>query len=342
MHVHQHHQTQPQPNELEVKLTRIELENNRLKDELREKERRLVEYTEMIAQCQTQIKLQQVNYATDFREQTVVDISTQNRMKELEKAIADRERDLLTKDTTLKTMKKDKDEAELRAETLETELAESVKQLNVQAEELKRLSTLQQDLTAAKANKAIAEKRYKETQKLCDDEQTEKQRLQEELSRVKTELEFEKKAAHAQGKKESEKDWKAKIDDLEKIARQMEENYETLQNKCKVLQEKLNKKDEEALDVTTKLLKEQSQNISLNEEIQKLQKENEQTAIGATSRVEEVEKKYLTLLDEKEKQIQDIKEEKAQIATNLEEMTETNAHLVKEITDLKPVRNAHF
>ena len=315
-------------------LSKIELERDRLRGELLEKDKRINEYEEKIVQYKTQIRQQQWTPAGGGSHGTVVDITVQARIKELELALADQDRDLLAKDVSLKTLEEDKDKAELKAETLETKLTEKEEQLNklkTKVEECnKSITDLQLELT--KANKqieegkksisdfrlnltevktqasqaAFLEKRFKDAEKCCYDQQLEKETLEKELAELKEQSEFDKNNAFTNGMKKAKDDCKAEIDDLEMKIRRKEDEYATLQTTYQVLQEQKKKKDEEFLDVKTGLEMKQKENKMLTEDVQRLEKESEKAALDASSQ-----------LVTKEKQIQEITDEKEQIAANL-------------------------
>ena len=364
-------------------LSKMELERDRLRGELLEKDKRINEYEEKIVQYRTQIRQQQWTSSPGGGSHgTVLDITVQARIKELEQAFADQARDLVAKDVSLKTLEEDKDKAELKAETLETKLTEKEQQLNnlktkveecnksiadlqldlinanSQVEEGKKsISDLNQKFTEfkaqANAQRALLEKRHKDDQKLYDDEQLEKQILKEELGKLKKLSEIDKKNAFTKGMKKAEEVWKANVDDLEAKIRRKEDEYATLLMKFEVFQELKTKKDEEALDIKTVLEKEKEDNKRLAEEVQMLEEEYHKAELDATRQ-----------LDDKEKQIQEITtviDEKEQLAFNLEknvillqqqlmetklaleQMTTKTTELEDELTDLKgKVRNIIF
>ena len=361
-------------------LTKIELERDRLREECLEKDKRINEYEEKIVQYRTQIRQQQWTPAGDGSHGTVVDTTLQARIKDLEQSLADQDRDLIAKDVSLKTLEEDKDKAELKAETLETKLTEKEQQLNnlkteveecnksiadlqlkltksnSQVEEGKKsISDLNQKFTEVKtqadAQKVFLDKRYKDTQKLYDDQQLKKQTLEEKLGELKKQSDIDKENAFTKGMKKAEENWKAKINDLEEKIRRKEDEYATLLTKYQVLQKKEKENDKVALDNKTDLEEEQKENKRLTEKVQGLEEECQKAALDATRQ-----------LDAKDKQIQEIttvKQEKEQIAVNLEknvielkqqlmesklaleQMTAQKSELEDELTDLKgTVRNS--
>ena len=364
-------------------LTKIELERDRLKEEILEKDKRVNEYENKIAQYRTQIRQQQWTPSTgDSSQGTVVDITAQARVKELEQDLADKTRDLLAKDVSLKTLEEDKDKAELEAETLKTKLLEKEEQVNnlkkVVEEHKKSIANLQLELTKANSQveegkksildlnqkltevksqadgqKAILDKRFRDAQKLYDDQQLEKQTLEEKLGKLKQQSDIDKKNYFTKGMKKAEEVWKASKDDLEAEIRRKEDEYAALLMKFEVLQEQKKEKDEEAIDIKAGLEMKQKENKRLTEKVQTLEEECQKSALDATRQ-----------LDAKEKQIQEIttvKDEKELVAANLEknviklqqqlmeakfaleQMTTQKSELEDELTDLKgTVRNTIF
>ena len=351
---------------------KIELERDRLKDELHEKDKRINEYEERIVQYKTQIRHQQLTPPTgDGSHVTVVDITPQARIKELEQTLADQARELLAKDVSLKTLEEDKDKAELKAETLETKLTEKEQQLNNLESKLeeraqsiadlhlelteanskveegkKSISDVRQKLTEVKSHAdaqiALLEKRHRDDQKLYDDQQLEKQTLEEELVKLRKQSDIDKGNAFNKGMKKAEKVWKANVDDLEATIRKKENDNANLQTRYEVLQKKKEEKEKEALNIKTYLEEEQEENKRLIEKVQRLEEECQKAAVDASGQ-----------LVAKEKQIQEIKDEKELVAANLKktvlqlqqmlkdtklelkQMTEKNTELEAKLDDLK-------
>ena len=303
------HQFHSQLEQVTRQLTKIELERDRLKEEILEKDKRVNEYEDKIVQYRTQIRQQQWTPSTgDSSQGTVMDITAQARIKELEQYLADQTRDLLAKDVSLKTLEEDKDKADLKAETLKTKLTEKEEQLNnskTKVEECnKSIANLQLELTKANsqvgegkksisdfnqkltelktqsdAQIAILNKRYKDTQKLYDDQQLEKQILEEELGKLKHQSDIDKMNAFTKGMKKAEEVWKTRSGDLEMKIRKKEDEYATLLVKFEVLQERKKEKDGEALDINTALEKEQEENKRLIKEVQRLKEECQHVSI---------------------------------------------------------------
>ena len=338
---------------------KIELERDRLKEEILEKDKRINEYEDKIVQFKTQIRQQQWTPSTgDGSQGTVVDITAQARIKELEQALADQDRDLIAKEVSLKTLEVDKDKAELKAETLETKLTEKEEQLNnskIKVEECnqsiadlrveltkansqveegkKSISDIKQELTKVKteadAQTTLLENRHRDNQKLYADQQLEKQRLEKELAELKQQSDIDKGNAFNKGMKKAEKIWKANVDDLEAKIIEKENDNADLLTRYKLLQKKKEEKEEEGLNIKSALEKEQEENKWLIEEVKRLEKECQKAAVDASGQ-----------LVVKEKQIQEIKDEKELIAANLEknnlqlqqQLTETKLE-VKQVTD---------
>ena len=377
------HQFHSHLEQVTQELAKIELERDRLRGELHEKDKRINEYEERIVLYKTQTRQQQWTPSTgDGSHGTIMDITAEARVKELEQDLADQTRDLLSKEVSLKTLEEDKDKAELKAETLETKLLEKEEQLNnlkkVVEEHKKSIANLQLELTKADsqveegkksildlnqklievkiqadAQKALLDKRFRDAQKLYDHQQLEKKTLEEKLGKLKQQSEIDKKNAFTKEMKKAEEVWKTNRDDLEMKIRRKEEEYATLLTKFVVLQEQKKEKDEEAIDIKTGLETEQKENKRLTEEFERLVEECQKAALDATRQ-----------LDAKEKQIQEIitvKDEKEQIADNLgknvvelqqqlmetkhalEQMSTKSTELEVELTDLKEmVRNITF
>ena len=303
------HQFHSQLEQVTRQLTKIELERDRLKEEILEKDKRVNEYEEKIVQYRTQIRQQQWTASTgDGRQGTVMDITAQARVKELEEDLADQTRDLLAKDVSLKTLEEDKDKAELKAETLETKLKEKEEQVNnlktnieehnqsivgLQLELTKANSQVEEGKkstldfkqkftelkTQADARIALLDKRFRDTQKFYDDQQLEKQILEEELGKLKKQSEIDKKNAFNKGMKKTEAVWKTYSDDLEMKIRMKEDEYATLLIRFDVLQEQKKETDMEALDIKTDFEKEQEENKRLIKEVQRLEEECQHVSI---------------------------------------------------------------
>ena len=303
------HQFHTQLEQVTRDLNKTELERNRLKKEILEKDKRINEYEERIVQYRTQIRQQQWTSSTGNGSLgTVLDITAQARVKELEQDLADQTRDLLAKDVSLKTLEEDKDKAELKAETLEMKLLEKEKQVNnlkTKVEECNRsisdlqleltkanseieerkksISDLNQKLTKVKtqanAQTTILENRHRNNQKLFADQQLEKQRLEEKLIKLKKQSDIDKNNSFTKGLKKAEEIWKASRDDLEAEIRRKENEYAALLTKFEVLQEQKKETDMEALDIKTDLEKEQEENKRLIKEVQRLEEECQHVSI---------------------------------------------------------------
>ena len=363
------------------KLAKIELERDRLKEEIVEKDKRINEYEDKIVQFKTQIRQQQWTPSTgDGSHRTVVDITAEARIKELEQALADQTRDLLAKEVSLKTLEEDKDKPELKGETLETKLTEKEEQLNnlktkveecdksiadlqleltkanSQVEEGKKsLSDLRRKLTEvqtqADAQKAILDKRYRDAQNLYDDQQLEKQRLEKELAELKQQSDIDKDNAFNKGLKKAEKIWKANVDDLEATIRKKVNDNADLLTRYELLQKK--KEEKEGLNIKSALEKEQEENKRLIEKVQRLEEECQKAILDATRQLDAIEKQIqeiTTVKDEKEqiadnlgKNIVELQEQLMKIKRALEQMTTKSTELEVELTDLKEkVRNITF
>ena len=256
--------------QLVQELAKVELERNRYEKEVEQKQQRLQEYENQIAQYKAKVL-----YSGSLI--SPVDHSYDTRMKELEDCLTEQKCDLVTKDAKIEKLEsavesKNDELVELR-EQLDNEKAEMEKERNVMKQsqdtkesELKQnMAKLQCDLDQAIAAKSLTERQLKSIRKRYDEEKQQFQRVNEEFERTREQLKLKEESS------ENIEDVRIKLkDEITELKQTLETNKEYLfisQAKAKHLQQQLDKKAEGHSDLKNDLEIEKKKSERLEKEV---------------------------------------------------------------------------
>ena len=190
--------------QLAQELAKVELERDRYKNEVEQKQQRLQEYETEIAQYRTKALY-------PGGQHSLVDYSREIRIKELEDSLTEHKRDLVTKDAKIKQLE----------DQLDNEKVEMEKERNVMKQshdtkerELKQnMFKLQNDLDQAKATKSVAEAQLKSIRKQYDEQRQQLQQINEEFGRTRKMVELKEETS--QNMEQVKSQMKAEITTLE-------------------------------------------------------------------------------------------------------------------------------
>ena len=280
-------------------LAKVELERDRYKNEVEQKQQRLQEYEEQIAQYKTKALY-------SGGQHSIVDHSHETRIKELEESLTEHKRDLVTKEAKIKQLE----------DQLENEKERSVmkQSQDTKERELKQnMAKLQNDLDQAKAAKSTTEGQLKSVSKQYDEQRQQLQQSVEELGRTRKQLELKEESN--QNIEEIRSKLKAEITALEQTIEKSK--IELIQSKTKVkhVQHELHKKSEELSDLQNDLVREKKEIKRLEKEVQSLMVENQQTKLKMITRIDAME-------EDCKKQVYQLtiaRDEKTQLAADHEE-----------------------
>ena len=278
--------------QLAQELAKVELERDRYKYEVEQKQQRLQEYEEQIAQYKTKALY-------SGGQHSVVDHSHKTRIKELEGNI-------VTKDAKIKQLQ---DQLENEKERSAMKQSQDTKE-----RELKQnMAKLQSELDQARAAKSITEAQFKSISKQYDKQRQQLQQLDEELGRTRKKLELKEESS--QNIEELKSKQKAEIIALEQIIEKNKEDLCISQAKAKHLQHQFDKKDQEYDDLKNDLVTGNERIRKLEKEVQSLMVENQQTELKMITRFDAME-------EDCKKQVYQLtiaRDEKAQLAADQEE-----------------------
>ena len=191
--------------QLAQKLAKVEVERDRYKYEVEQKQQRLQDYENQIAQYKAKALY-------SGGQVSAVNHSYETRMKELEDSLTEHKRDLVTKEAKIKQLE----------DQLDNEKAEMEKEKNVMKQsqdtmerELKQnMAKLQSDLDHAKATKSVIEGQFKSIRKQYDEQRQQLQNLNEEFGRARKMMKLKEESS--QNMEEVKSKMKAEIITLEK------------------------------------------------------------------------------------------------------------------------------
>ena len=313
--------------QLAQELAKVELERDRYKNEVEQKQQRLQEYETEIAQYR-------LKALYPGGQHSVVDHSHEIRIKELEDSLNEHKRDLVTRDVIIKQLE----------DQLDNEKAEMKKERNVMKQshdtkerELKQnIAKLQNDLDQAKATKSVTETQLKTIRKQYDEQRQQLQQIDEELGRTRKQLELKEESN--QNIEEIRSKLKAEIATLEQTIEKNKEELIQSKTKVKHVQHELDKKSEELSDLHNDLVREKKENKRLEKEVHSLKEENQLNVLRTTTRIVAMEEEHkkqfyeLTIARDEKTQIAADHEEKI---IQLEQQLQDAYNLVEQITQEK-------
>ena len=279
-------------------LAKVELERDRCKYEVEQKQQRLQEYEEQIAQYKTKPLY-------SGGQHSVVD-HYETRIKELEDNLTKHKCDIVTKDAKIKQLQ----------DQLENEKERSTMKQSQDTNERKlkqNMAKLQSELDQARATKSVTDTQLKSIRKKYDEQKQQFQQLNEEFGRTKKQLEL--KEEDFEKMEEVKSKLKAEITTLEQTLEKNKEYLSISQAKTKHLQHQFDKKDQEYDNLKNDLMREKERIKKLEKEVQSLMVENQQTELKMTTRIDAME-------EEHKKQVYELtttRDEKTQLAADHEE-----------------------
>ena len=292
--------------QLAQELAKVELERDRYKYEVEQKQQRLQDYENQIAQYKSKALY-------PGGQISLVDHSDKAKIKQLKDQL-DNEKAKMEKERV--TMKQSLD-------TMEKELKQN-------------MAKLQYDLDQARAAKSLMEGRLKCIRKHYDEQEQEFQQIKEEFGRTRHQLKLKEESSENIEYVKSK--LKAEITALDQTLEKNKEELSISQAKTKHLQQQLNKKDEEHGDLQNYLKKEKEKNKILEKEVHSLMEENEKIVLNANTRIDAMEEEHKKLVFE----LIIARDEKTQLATyheenilQLEQQLKEAHNLVEQLTQEK-------
>ena len=312
--------------QLAQELAKVELERDRYKYEVEQKQQRLQEYEEQIVHYRTKALYSGGQSSTVYH----------SRMTELADSLTEHKCDLVTKEAKIKQLE----------DQLDNEKAEMEKERNAMKQfqdtkerELKQsIAKLQTDLDQAIAAKSLTEVQLKSIRKQYDEQKQQLQQINEEFGRTRQLLKLKEESS--QNTEEIKGKLKAEITALDQTLKKKNEELIISQAKTKHLLQQLNKKYEDHVDLQNDLKKEKEKNKILEKEFQSLTKENQQSELKTTTKIDAMEEEHkkqvyelTTAIDEKIQLVADHEEKIVQLECQLQ-----YAHnLVEQITQEKAI-----